>query len=48
MKHVYELSYREIGEIVGLSVSAVGEKLSRVRQTLRKRLRTTVRGQAGR
>ena len=39
MKHVYELSYREIGEVAGLSVSAVGEKLSRVRELLRKRLR---------
>jgi RNA polymerase sigma-70 factor (ECF subfamily) len=39
MKHVYELSYKQISEMVGLSVSAVGEKLSRVRQMLRKRLR---------
>ncbi len=38
MKHVYELSYKEIGKMEGLSVSAVGEKLSRVRQMLRKRL----------
>lgn len=39
LKHVHELSYKEIGEIVGLSSSAVGEKLSRVRQMLRDRLR---------
>jgi len=39
LKHVHELSYKEIGEIVGLSPSAVGEKLSRVRQMLRSRLR---------
>jgi RNA polymerase sigma-70 factor (ECF subfamily) len=39
LKHVRDLSYKEIGEIVGLSPSAVGEKLSRVRQMLRARLR---------
>jgi len=39
LKHIHELSYKEIGEIVGLSASAVGEKLSRVRQMLRDRLR---------
>ena len=38
MKHVYERSYKEISELEGLSVSAVGEKLSRVRQMLRRRL----------
>jgi RNA polymerase sigma-70 factor (ECF subfamily) len=38
LKHVHELSYKEIGEIVGLSPSAVGEKLSRVRQMLRNKL----------
>jgi RNA polymerase sigma-70 factor (ECF subfamily) len=48
MKHVYELSYKEIGEVAGLSVSAVGEKLSRVRELLRKRLRKAAGGQAGR
>ena len=39
MKHVYEFSYKQISETVGLSVSAVGEKLSRVRQMLRRRLK---------
>lgn len=48
MKHVYELSYKEIGEVAGLSVSAVGEKLSRVRELLRKRLRKVADSQAGR
>ncbi len=48
MKHVYELSYKEISEVVGLSVSAVGEKLSRVRELLRKRLRKTAGNSAGR
>jgi RNA polymerase sigma-70 factor (ECF subfamily) len=38
MKHIENLSYREIGDLLGMSVSAVGEKLSRVRQLLRKRL----------
>ena len=42
LKHVYELSYKEIGEMAGLSVSAVGEKLCRVRQMLRERLRRRV------
>jgi len=48
MKHVYELSYKEIGEMAGLSVSAVGEKLSRVREILRKKLRSVSGNQAGR
>jgi RNA polymerase sigma-70 factor (ECF subfamily) len=48
MKHVYELSYKEISEVAGLSVSAVGEKLSRVRELLRKRLRKAAGSQAGR
>lgn len=38
MKHIQQLSYKQIGELLGMSVSAVGEKLSRVRQILRKRL----------
>ncbi len=41
MKHVYELSYKEISDMVGLSVSAVGEKLCRVRQMLRRRLKSS-------
>ena len=49
MKHVYEFSYKQIGETVGLSVSAVGEKLSRVRQMLRERLASPrPTGRAGR
>lgn len=42
MKHIDNLSYRQIGELLGMSVSAVGEKLSRIRQILRKRLADTV------
>ncbi len=38
MKHIHQLSYKQIGDLLGMSVSAVGEKLSRVRQILRKRL----------
>lgn len=39
LRHLRGLPYKAISQIVGLSVSAVGEKLSRVRQILRKRLR---------
>jgi len=35
LKHIEELSYKEIAKITGLSVSGVGEKLSRVRQMLK-------------
>ena len=38
----------QISEVAGLSVSAVGEKLSRVRELLRKRLRKAAGSQAGR
>jgi RNA polymerase sigma-70 factor (ECF subfamily) len=38
MKHIDQKSYKEIGRLLGMSVSAVGEKLSRVRQILRKKL----------
>ena len=38
MKHVDNLSYREISEILGMTVSAVGEKLYRVRSMIRERL----------
>ena len=44
MKHIQQLSYKQIGELLGMSVSAVGEKLSRVRQILRKRLTGTIPG----
>jgi len=38
MKHVDNLSYKEIAEILGMTVSAVGEKLYRVRSMIRERL----------
>ncbi|MBI3832457.1 MAG: RNA polymerase sigma factor [Planctomycetes bacterium] len=38
LKHVEELSYKEIADRLGMSVSAVGEKLSRVRALLKRRL----------
>ena len=38
MKHVDNLSYKEISELLGMSVSAVGEKLYRVRNMIRERL----------
>lgn len=44
LKHVQGLSYKEISQMVGLSVSAVGEKLCRVRQMLRKRLARRAKG----
>ena len=39
LKHVENYSYREIAEMLGMSVTAVGEKLSRVRVLLRKKLK---------
>lgn len=44
MKHIDKLSYKQIAELLGMTVSAVGEKLSRIRQILRKRLIRTVNG----
>lgn len=38
LKHVEKLSYKEIAERLNMSVSAVGEKLSRVRGLLKRRL----------
>jgi len=38
MKHVDNLSYKEISEILGMTVSAVGEKLYRVRSMIREKL----------
>ena len=38
MKHIDNLSYKEISEMLGMSVSAVGEKLYRVRSMIRGRL----------
>jgi RNA polymerase sigma-70 factor (ECF subfamily) len=43
LKHVQNLSYNDIAEITELTVSAVGEKLSRVRQMLRRKLRLSPR-----
>jgi RNA polymerase sigma-70 factor (ECF subfamily) len=39
LKHLENRSYREIAEMLGMSVTAVGEKLSRVRTLLKKKLR---------
>jgi RNA polymerase sigma-70 factor (ECF subfamily) len=39
LKHVENRSYREIADLLGMSVTAVGEKLSRVRSLLRNRLK---------
>lgn len=47
LKHVHGLSYKEIGQMVGLSVSAVGEKLCRVRQMLRRRLARRIKPKIG-
>lgn len=41
MKHIDNLSYREISELLGMTVSAVGEKLYRVRSIIRERLEDT-------
>ncbi len=38
MKHVDNLSYREISGLLGMTVSAVGEKLYRVRSMIREKL----------
>jgi RNA polymerase sigma-70 factor (ECF subfamily) len=38
LKHIENLSYKEIAERLGMSVSAVGEKLSRVRGILKRKL----------
>jgi RNA polymerase sigma-70 factor (ECF subfamily) len=42
LKHVENYSYREIAEMLGMSVTAVGEKLSRVRALLKKKLKGQV------
>ncbi len=39
LRHIEELSYKEIAAMLEMSVSAVGEKLSRVRDILRRKLR---------
>jgi RNA polymerase sigma-70 factor, ECF subfamily len=38
MKHIDNLSYKEIAEILGMTISAVGEKLYRVRSMIRDKL----------
>lgn len=38
LKHVHELSYKQIASRLNMSVTAVGEKLSRVRSLLRRKL----------
>lgn len=44
MKHIDNLSYREIAELLHMTVSAVGEKLYRVRSMIRERLMETKSG----
>jgi len=39
MKHINNLSYKEISNVLGMTVSAVGEKLYRVRSMLREKLK---------
>jgi RNA polymerase sigma-70 factor (ECF subfamily) len=39
MKHIDNLSYKEISTVLGMTVSAVGEKLYRVRSMLREKLK---------
>ena len=39
LKHVENYSYRQIADMLGMSVTAVGEKLSRVRGLLKKKLK---------
>ncbi len=43
LRHIEDLSYKEIAKLLGMSISAVGEKLSRVRDILRRKLRRKVR-----
>jgi len=44
MKHVDNLSYKEISDLLGMTVSAVGEKLYRVRSMIREKLQETRSG----
>ncbi len=44
MKHVDNLSYKEISQLLGMSVSAVGEKLYRVRSMIREKLQEGISG----
>ncbi len=44
MKHIDNLSYREISDLLGMTVSAVGEKLYRVRSMIREKLIETRSG----
>ena len=48
LKHLEGLSYKEIGDILHMSVSAVGEKLFRVRQMLKDKLMGGRKNIAGR
>ncbi len=43
LRHIEDLSYKKIAALLGMSVSAVGEKLSRVRDILKRRLRKKVK-----
>ena len=43
LRHIEQRSYREIADLLDMSTSAVGEKLSRVRELLRRRLRSVLR-----
>lgn len=38
LKHIEKLSYKEIAERLGMTQSAVGEKLSRVRKMLERKI----------
>lgn len=43
LRHIEQRSYREIADLLDMTTSAVGEKLSRVRELLRRKLRALVR-----
>jgi RNA polymerase sigma-70 factor (ECF subfamily) len=47
MKHVDNLSYREISLLLGMTMSAVGEKLYRVRTMIREKLEDSKSGSRG-
>jgi RNA polymerase sigma-70 factor (ECF subfamily) len=44
MKHIDNLSYRDISELLGMTVTAVGEKLYRVRAMIRAKLEEKTSG----
>jgi RNA polymerase sigma-70 factor (ECF subfamily) len=41
LRYVEGFSYKKIAELLGINISSVGERLSRVRNILRERLKKT-------